>query len=216
MVQANEQELLNQAKRGEEAALAALVHRYQTAVLNVAYRLLGNRQDAEDAAQEAFVRAFQALDRFDEERPFAPWIKRIAANHCLNRLEAAKIRPFIPEVDLTMPGETAVTLDKWAESNPTPEQALLAQEQAGRIRLAIVTLPPRYRAVIELRHFQQLSYEEMAVELERPLSSIKSDLFRARKMLAEKLRETGGQRLETEDQVRHQSLISTSDDEPFE
>ena len=190
MTQASERDLLNRAKQGDEAALAALVRRYQTAVFNVAYRLLGNRQDAEDAAQETFVRAFRALDRFDAERPFAPWIKRITANHCLNRLEAAKVRPFIPEVDLAGPGETAVTLDKWAQSDPTPEQTLLAQEQAGRIRLAIAALPPRYRAVIELRHFQQLSYEEMAVELERPLSSVKSDLFRARKMLAEKLKET--------------------------
>lgn len=190
MVQANERDLLNRAQQGDEAALAALVHRYQTAVFNVAYRLLGSRQDAEDAAQEAFVRAFRALDRFDRERPFAPWIKRITANHCLNRLEAARARPFIPEADLAAPGETAVTLDKWAGSNPTPEQALLAQEQAGQIRLAIAALPPRYRTVIELRHFQQLSYEEIAAVMERPLSSVKSDLFRARKMLAEKLKET--------------------------
>ena len=191
MVQANEREILDRAKQGDETALAALVYRYQTAVFNVAYRFLGNRQDAEDAAQEAFVRAFRALDRFDGQRPFAPWIKRITAHHCLNRLEAAKIRPFIPETDLAAPGESAVTLDKWAQQNPNPEQMLLAQEQAGNIRAAIVDLPPRYRMAIELRHFQQLSYEEMAVVMERPLSSVKSDLFRARKMLAEKLKEIG-------------------------
>lgn len=190
MAQASERELLDRTKQGDEAALTALVHRYQTAVFNVAYRLLGNWQDAEDAAQEAFIRAFRALDMFDLERPFSPWIKRIAANHCLNRLEAARIRPFVPEVDLAQPGETAVTLDKWADSNPTPEHTLLAQEQAGHIRLAIAALPPRYRTVIELRHFQQLSYEEMAAVMERPLSSVKSDLFRARKMLAEKLKES--------------------------
>jgi RNA polymerase sigma-70 factor (ECF subfamily) len=189
MAQANEFDLLNRAKQGDEAALAALVHRYQTAVFNVAYRLLGSRQDAEDAAQEAFVRAFQSLGAFDAERPFAPWIKRITANHCLNRLEAAKIRPFVPEADLSGPGETAVTLDNWPQPNPTPEQVLLAQEQSGHIRTAIAALPPGYRMAIELRHFQQLSYEEMAVVLERPLSSVKSDLFRARKMLAEKLKE---------------------------
>ena len=189
MVQANERDLLNRAKQGDEIALTVLVRRYQTAVFNVAYRFLGNRQDAEDAAQEAFVRAFRALGRFDGERPFAPWIKRITANHCLNRLEAAKIRPSIPETDLSAPGETAVTLDKWAHHNPNPEQLLLAQEQAGNIRAAIVDLPPRYRMAIELRHFQQLSYEEMAVMMERPLSSVKSDLYRARKMLAEKLKE---------------------------
>lgn len=191
MVQANEREILERAKQGDEAALTALVHRCQTAVFNVAYRFLGNRQDAEDAAQEAFVRAFRALDTFDSERPFAPWIKRIAANHCLNRLEAAKIRPYIPEVDLAPPGETVMTLDKWAHHTPNPEQTLLAQEQAGTVRAAIVDLPPRYRMAIELRHFQGLNYEEMARVMERPLSSVKSDLFRARKMLAKKLKEIG-------------------------
>ena len=190
MVQANEQEILQRAKQGEEAALAALVHRHQTAVFNVAFRLLGNRQDAEDAAQEAFIRAFHALDTFDATRPFAPWIKRITANHCLNRLEKARIRPAVTAVDLAAPGEEAVTLDKFAHHNPTPEQAVLGQEQAGDIRAAIMSLPPRYRVVIELRHFQQMAYDEIAQAMERPLSSVKSDLFRARKMLAEKLKET--------------------------
>jgi RNA polymerase sigma-70 factor (ECF subfamily) len=189
MVQANEQDLLNRAKRGEEAALVALVHRYQTAVFNVAYRLLGNRQDAEDAAQEAFIRAFRALDSFETERPFAPWIKRITTNHCLNRLEKARIRPAVTAVDLAAPGEEEASLDKFAHHNPTPEQSVLVQEQAGDIRAAIISLPPRFRAVIELRHFQQMAYDEIAVAMERPLSSVKSDLFRARKMLAEKLKE---------------------------
>ncbi len=190
MAQANERDLLARAKQGDEAAVAALVRRHQTAVFNVAYRFLGNRQDAEDAAQEAFVKALRALDRFDLERPFAPWIKRIAANHCLNRLAAARIRPSVPESDLAAPGAEAASLDKWAHHSPTPEQTLLAREQAGYIRAAIIQLPPRYRAVIELRHFQQLSYDEIAAAMERPLSSVKSDLFRARKILAEKLKET--------------------------
>ncbi len=189
MAQADEQEWLVRAKQGDTAAFAALVGRYQTAVFNVAYRFMGDRQDAEDAAQETFVRAFRALDTFDVKRPFAPWIKRIAANHCLNRLEAAKIRPATTESDLSAPGEAAANLDKWAHRSPNPEQTLLAQEQAGRIRAAIVALPPRYRAVIELRHFQQMAYDEIAAALERPLSSVKSDLFRARKMLAKKLKE---------------------------
>ncbi len=191
MVQADEREWLVRAQQGDAAAFAALVERYQTAVFNVAYRFMGSRQDAEDAAQEAFVRAFRALDTFDVERPFAPWIKRIAANHCLNRLEAAKIRPAIAAADLSMPGEEAVTMDKWAHHSPGPEQTLLAQEQVGRVRAAIAVLPPRYRAVIELRHFQQMAYDEIAAAMERPLSGVKSDLFRARRMLAEKLKEMG-------------------------
>jgi RNA polymerase sigma-70 factor (ECF subfamily) len=191
MAQADERVLLERAKLGDGAALTVLVRCHQTAVFNIAYRLLGNRQDAEDAAQEAFVRAFRALDTFDVERPFAPWIKRITTNHCFNLLEKARIRPAIPEAELAAPGEEALTLDRWAHHNPTPEQSLMVKEQAAGIRTAILQLPPQFRAVIELRHFQQLSYDEIADALKRPLSSVKSDLFRARKMLAQIIKEYG-------------------------
>ena len=189
MAQADERELLQRAKLGEGAALAALVRRHQTAVFNVAYRLLGNRQDAEDAAQEAFVRAFRALGGFDTDRPFAPWVKRITVNHCLNQLEKARIRPAVSEVDLAAPGQAAAALDHWAQPKPTPEQMLMAKERTTSLWAAILQLPPPFRAVIELRHFQGMRYDEIAAAMDRPLSSVKSDLFRARKMLAEKLKE---------------------------
>ncbi len=180
---ADEQDWQLRAAQGDRAAFAWLVQQHQTAVFNVAYRLLGSRRDAEDASQEAFLRAYRALERYDPLRPFGPWIKRITANLCYNRLEAQSIRPALTATDLGRADDPA-DLDDWAAGAPTPEQTLLAQEQAGRIRAAILRLPPRYRTVIELRHFQELSYEEIAAVMERPLSTIKSDLFRARKKLA--------------------------------
>ncbi|MCA9936606.1 MAG: sigma-70 family RNA polymerase sigma factor [Ardenticatenaceae bacterium] len=189
MLAADEQDWQRRAAQGDRAAFAWLVQQHQTAVFNVAYRLLGNRRDAEDAAQEAFLRAFRNMARFDSQRPFRPWIKRITTNLCLNRLEAQRVRPAITEADVGNTDNPA-NLDEWAHHNPTPEQRMLAQEQAGDIRAAILQLPPHYRAVIELRHFQELSYEEMAVVLERPLSSVKSDLFRARKKLGDLLQQT--------------------------
>ncbi|HFQ93707.1 MAG TPA: sigma-70 family RNA polymerase sigma factor, partial [Anaerolineae bacterium] len=157
----------------------------QTAVFNVAYRMFGRREDAEDAAQEAFLRAYKALDRFDETRPFAPWIKRITVNLCLNWLEAEKVRPQISAADMGAADEDAPDMDAWRHAAPTPEQTMIRQEQGDKLRQAILQLPPRYRAVIECRHFQEMRYDEMAEVLERPLSSVKSDLFRARKMLRE-------------------------------
>lgn len=189
MVQDDEPELLRQAQRGDEMAFAELVRRQQTAVFNVAYRMFGRRQDAEDAAQEAFLRAFQALDRFDVSRPFAPWIKRITANLCLNWLESERVRPQLTAADMAAAAETPPTMDKWAHQMPTPEQALMRQEQAARLRAAILQLPPHYRAVIEYRHFQELSYDEIAAVMGRPLTSVKSDLFRARKLLAAQMKE---------------------------
>ena len=189
MTLADEQEWLRRAQQGDGMAFGWLVRGHQTAVFNVAYRLLGQRRDAEDATQEAFLRAFQALSRFEVDRQFAPWIKRITVNVCLNRLAGQQARPYLAASDLPGEADTPADLDEWANSAPTPEQTLLAQEQTERIWAAIWRLPPRYRAVIELRHFQELDYQEMAGVLERPLSDIKSDLFRARKQLAALLRE---------------------------
>ncbi|MCP4362460.1 MAG: sigma-70 family RNA polymerase sigma factor [Chloroflexi bacterium] len=187
MVHDDEQTWVRLAQQGDKAAFAELVRLHQTAVFNVAYRLFGRRQDAEDAAQEAFLRAYRALHRFDRSRPFAPWIKRITVNLCLNWLESERIRPQVSVADMTPREEEAPGMDQWAHQSPTPEQTMVQQENARRLRQAIVQLPTRYRAVIEYRHFQELSYEEIAVVMERPLSSVKSDLFRARKMLGKQL-----------------------------
>lgn len=192
MTLTDEQQLLQQARQGDETSAAAygeIVRRYQTAVFNVAYRLLGRRVEAEDAAQEAFLRAYRALDRFDLQRPFAPWIKRITTNLCLNWLESAKVKPQILAAELSR-DDQPVSMDDWAQTAPSPEQTLVRAEQSTQLHRAILALPPRYRVAIELRHFQELSYEAMAEVLERPLSSVKSDLFRARKMLAEKMKES--------------------------
>lgn len=187
MAQDEEQTWVHRAQKGDATAFAHLVRQQQTAVFNVAFRLLGRRQDAEDAAQEAFLRAYRALHTFHPSRPFAPWIKRITVNVCLNRLEAERVRPQVTAVDLARPGEPAVELDKWAPAAATPEQVLVQKERSTRLRAAILALPPRYRAVIEYRHFQEMSYDEIAVEMGRPLSSVKSDLYRARRLLAERL-----------------------------
>lgn len=172
----SDRDLIVRARRGETAAFGELVRRTQTAVFNVCYRLLGERREAEDLAQEAFLRAFERLATFDMERPFLPWMRRVAANHCLNHLAA---RPPAP-----------LALDEardQADAGPTPAALAEQHEQTARLRQALCALPPHYRAVIELRHFQELSYADIAATLQRPVSDVKSDLFRARQLLAKKL-----------------------------
>jgi RNA polymerase sigma-70 factor (ECF subfamily) len=178
MSSAQERGLAIRAARGDQEAFAEIVRTYQQAVFNVAYRILGNVRDAEDAAQDAFIRAYQFFDKFDIERPLAPWLKRITANLCFNRLSSQK-----PEASLDdkMPPPP--------DPNPGPEAQTSHRQQEQRIRAEIMRLPLQYRAVIELRHFQDMRYEEIARTLDRPLSSVKSDLFRARKLLAEGLKD---------------------------
>ncbi len=188
MARTQEKQLVLQSCAGDQTAFGDLVRQHQTTVFNVAYRVLGNRQAAEDATQEAFVRAYRALDRFDKERPFAPWVKRICLNVCINWLEAEKIRPQTTASDLGRPDAPKSAPEQWRDTKLTPEQTVMQTETAQHLRTAILQLPPTYRAVIELRHFQEMSYAEIATALQRPLSSIKSDLFRARKILAKELR----------------------------
>ncbi|MEW5940542.1 MAG: sigma-70 family RNA polymerase sigma factor [Chloroflexota bacterium] len=175
---ATDRELAERVQRGDQDAFAELVRLHQSAVFNVAYRFLGNVHDAEDAAQETFLRAWRFFNQFDMDRALAPWLKRIAVNVCLNRLETN--RPL-----LSLDEEGPAPLDP----TPGPEFVTARRAQTDRIRRELTSLPPRYRAVIELRHFQDLSYEEISETLKRPLSDVKSDLFRARKLLADRLKD---------------------------
>ncbi len=175
MADSTDRDLAARARRCEAEAFGELVRRYQTSVFNVCYRLLGERREAEDMAQEAFIRAYERLDTYDVERPFGPWIRRVAANACLNRLETRQ------------PVEVVIDEERDEAVEIAPEVSREQREQAEAVRAAILTLPPRYRAVVELRHFQELSYDEIAVALKIPVSDVKSHLFRARKLLAEKL-----------------------------
>ena len=173
----DERELAQRAAQGDREAFGGLVESQQAGVYNVAYRMLGERRDAEDATQETFLRAFRAIRTLDPQRPPGAWLKKIAVNVCLNRLERRGT--------LTLDDEAAIPA-----SDPGPESQTIEREQNRQVRLALLSLPPRFRAAIELRHFQELSYAEMAEALNRPVSDIKSDLFRARKLLAEILRKT--------------------------
>jgi RNA polymerase sigma-70 factor (ECF subfamily) len=171
-------DLVRRTRQGDTEAYGELVRRYQASVFNVCFRLLGERAAAEDLAQEAFVRAYERLDRYDAGRPLGPWLRRLAANLCLNHLE----RTRAPEVPLDDEADAPVDAVDWASQDPA--RLAEAAQSAQALRAAILRLPARYRAVIELRHFQELSYAEIAAALDRPMSDVKSDLFRARKLLA--------------------------------
>lgn len=172
----NEHHLAQRAAQGDREAFGELVQLHQAGVYNAAYRMTGNRQEAEDAAQEAFLRAFRAIHTLDPSRPPGPWFRKIAVNVCLNRLERREPLPL--DDNLPIPA-----------ADPLPEPQTIEREKTRKIRAALLSLPPRYRAALELRHFEELTYTEIAQTLNRPLSDVKSDLFRARKLLAERLKE---------------------------
>ena len=172
-----DRDLILRARRGDAKADAygELVARYQTSVFNVCYRILHERGEAEDMAQESFMRAYERLNTFDDAREFGPWIRRVAANVCLNHLSSQKPTSELEE-------------ERDADQSQRIDEQVEVKERSEQIRAALASLPPHYRVVVELRHYQEMPYDEIAAELKIPLSDVKSHLFRARKLLAEKLK----------------------------
>lgn len=168
-------DLVLQTLSGNVEAYGELVQAHQQSVFNVCYRMLGERGLAEDLTQDIFIRAHQRLYTFDIERPFGPWIRRIATNLCLNHLK--RNQPDTLPID----DELAVSEPK---QNINPEKAQEQLERSQAIRQALLELPTHYQAVIELRHFQDMNYQEIAETLNLPVNTVKSHLFRARKLLA--------------------------------
>lgn len=177
------------ARGGNAQAFGVLVQRYQSAVYSVCYRLMGERREAEDMAQEAFVRAYRRMHLYDERLPFGPWMRKVAANVCLNALQRKSPTLFSldrdDEQDYLGPRLSA-------ELGHDPAWQYDQAATVESVRRAILTLPPHYRLVVELCHFQELSYAEAAESLGLPLSDVKSHLFRARRQLANRLADLKG------------------------
>jgi RNA polymerase sigma-70 factor (ECF subfamily) len=183
MAEVSEQELVRLTRSGNLEAYGDLVRRHQNGVFSACYRVLGNREEAEDVAQEAFLRGYQRLHQYDAERPFGPWIRRVGANLALNRL-AHNLAIHPPAVEL----DDELDWPEQEERDPAHAAAERSEQQA-LLQQALLELPAHYCAVIELRHFQELSYQEIGAALRIPVSDVKSHLFRARRALARSLRD---------------------------
>ena len=179
MVDLSDSTLISNTLQGDTHAYGELVLRYQTSVFNVCYRLLGEQREAEDLAQEVFIRAYQRLQSFDLQRSFGPWIRRVAANLCYNHMQ--KNQPVLLPIQDEQDYEAGKSHD--------PQSMIEINEKNKTIRQAIAKLPPAYRIALELRHYHELSYEEIARELDLPLNTIRSHLFRARKKMIAYLNE---------------------------
>lgn len=168
-------EMLVEEARRNPQAYSGLVERYQHRIVTLAYRMLGDRDEAEDIAQEAFIRAYLSLPRFKYGMPWSPWIYRIATNLCLTALtrrkaHAGRRMELMPDLD---PGDPALEPDRLFEQ----------RELQAQVHQAILSLPPNYRAAIVLRYIEDLSYEEIVSVLNVPVGTVKNWLFRARKTL---------------------------------
>jgi RNA polymerase sigma-70 factor (ECF subfamily) len=175
----HESDLVARARRGDAAAYASLVEEYQTIAFRTAYVITGSASDAEDAAQEAFVKAHAALPRFRTEAPFRPWLLTIVANEARNRRRSARRR-----AELTL---RVAENPHSGGAAPSPEAAVLASEQRVALLAAVNGLSEDERLVIACRYFLDLSEEETAAVIGRPKGTVKSRSSRALVRLRDRL-----------------------------
>ena len=166
---------LQRAIQGDQDAFTYIVETYQRPVYNLCYRMLGDPQEAEDASQETFWRAYQALRRYDQQRSFITWLLSIAAHYCID--QQRKKRFPILALDI-LPEEDA------PDPAPDPEKVFNELEQRGQMQRLLSHLGPQDRAAIVLRYWYEFSEEEIARTLSLTVSAVKSRLFRARKEMA--------------------------------
>jgi RNA polymerase sigma-70 factor (ECF subfamily) len=169
-----------QAQQGSDEAFTQLVETYQKPVYNLCYRMLGEPESAEDAAQETFLRAYQSLHRYDASRPFGTWILSIAAHFCIDTLRRKKFAMFSMDVET----DDGATFELPDASAPDPETESVRKEQRDRLHLLLKKLDATDRAAVILRYWYDFSEVEIANSLNLTVSAVKSRLHRSRRALA--------------------------------
>lgn len=181
-----DRELVRRVQNGDKKAFDLLVLRYQHKIIQLISRYIKDSGEAQDIAQESFIKAYRALPRFRGDSAFYTWLYRIAINTAKNHLVARSRRPSDNEIDV-QDAEQFEGADRLKE-HATPEHLLLSDEIATTINLAIEELPEELRTAISLREFEGLSYEEIAQTMICPVGTVRSRIFRAREAIDKKLK----------------------------
>lgn len=183
------------AREGDKAAFGRLVEAYETPVYNLAYRMLGNAAEAEEAAQEAFLRAYTHLGSYDPERPFSTWLFSITSHYCIDRLRRRRIT-WLPLKEEIAQADGSTQSDsrsqsagpigaQWANTSPNPESVVTRRDREEWMQQLLNALSPTDRAAITLHYWYDCPYKEIAQVLDLSVSAVKSRLYRARRALAE-------------------------------
>ena len=185
----DDKELVAQALEGDESAFAELLERFRRPVFSLIYRMVRDRELAEDLAQESFVKAFNNLDSYKPSYRFSSWLFKIANNHAIDHLRRARLKTISIHgsphtTDPSRQEETQIVLEAGEEN---PEQEVMALELGSEIELAIGNLRPDYRTAVILRHIENRPYEEIAEIMDIPIGTVKTFLHRARAELREQL-----------------------------
>ncbi|MBM7591308.1 RNA polymerase sigma factor SigW [Brevibacillus fulvus] len=181
-----EKRLIERAKRGDREAFAELIEIYKDKIFQLAYRMVGNRQEAEDIAQETFLRVFANLHTYDDQYKFSTWIYRIATNLCIDR--GRKKKPDFSLDEEIEQGEGLDWYSRLSSKEQTPEEKVVTQELQETVQDALSQLAPKYRSIMILRYIEDLSLQEISDILKLPITTIKTRIHRGREALRGRLR----------------------------
>jgi RNA polymerase sigma factor (sigma-70 family) len=174
--------LVNNAIGGDQKAYAELMSRYKDSIYFMLLKMVNNRDDADDLTIEAFGKAFKNLHQYTPDFAFSTWLFKIATNNCIDFIRRKRKNTF--SIDQNIEGEGGSEMQFEIKSNMLdPEERMIKKQKALLMRDVVEKLKPRYKRLVELRYFQERSYEEIAKELQLPLGTVKAQLFRAREFL---------------------------------
>lgn len=175
-------DLVIRAREGDQLAYGELLGRYRDAIYFMLLKMVNSPIDAEDLTIEAFGKAFKNIEQYTPSYAFSTWLFKIATNNCIDFIR--KKRASHVSLDQGLEGEDSLLPSNLIQSDdPDPESYMINQQKIKHMRKVVSRLKPRYRQLVELRYFKEYSYEEIAVELDIPLGTVKAQLFRARELL---------------------------------
>ena len=179
--------LVQQATRGDQKAYAELMGRYRDAIYYMLLKMVNNSSDAEDLTIEAFGKAFKNIQQYTPNYAFSTWLFKIATNNCIDFIRKRKATTVSLDQNDDDPDKASPDIQA---PNLDPEEEMIKLQKQKMMREIVSKLKPRYRKLIELRYFKEYSYEEIADELELPIGTVKAQLFRARELLFNILKNT--------------------------
>jgi RNA polymerase sigma factor (sigma-70 family) len=179
------------AVEGDQKAYAELMNRYKDSIYFMLLKMVNNRDDAEDLTIEAFGKAFKNIRQYTPDYAFSTWLFKIATNNCIDFIRRKRKNTFSIDKNFENTEGNDNYIDIKAEG-PDPEENMIKKQKAQLMHDIVEKLKPRYRRLIELRYFNELSYEEIATELNLPLGTVKAQLFRARDFLYQIIKDSQG------------------------
>lgn len=168
----------------DQQAFATLMKRYKKAVYFMVLKMIRDADDAEDLTMEAFAKAFRNLHKFKKDYTFSTWLFRIATNNTIDFIRKKKLKTMSLNNTLTDDGGNAVNIDIEDDEN-NPQDEFIKTQRKEMVRIFVDKLPDKYRKLVKLRYFDELSYDEIAEELDKPLGTVKAQLHRSRELLYE-------------------------------